>query len=892
MRFWLKRRGLDEQDFEDEIRSHLAMAERDRIDAGADPRTARLASLKDFGNVALTTEAARRVWMPSWLERLAEIGSDVRYALRVLARSPGFAMTVIAVLTLGIGANATVFTMLKSLALAPLSGIADSAQLGIIVNETDKGRLAGLSYRDYQYVRDHDTAFTALAASGLATVNFGRGRGARPMYAELVSGNYFQALGVRAARGRTLLPSDEAAPGRSPYAVLNEGFWRRDFAAAPDIVGKTIEINNVRLTIVGVADPTFHGTIVGYDDEVFIPVTMAPQLGINVGSLQNSSANDILADRGAGVLDVLGRLKPGVSFANARAQILALSTTMSRDAALTDAAQRLKVIRIWDSPYGGQTFLLPALIVMGVMGVLVLAIACANIAGLVLVRGVSRRGELAMRLALGATRSRIVRLLVIENLVLAAPGAILGIVFASRAIPTFTGFAQNLSAPARLFFNIDIDQLVIAFSAVVACGSALVFGFVPALQSSRIDLVSAINEDSSPRGAGRGRFRASLVAVQVAVSLLLLVGAGLTTRSLEAARAANPGFDHDHVSIVALDVRANGYDGARGRVFYRHLLDAMRAEPGVQFATLASTTPLNLVGTREQRVAIDGYTPKRDEDLGLEINTIGPDYFPTLRINLVAGRAFADRDDESAAPVAVVNNTMAQKFWNGAALAIGKRIRVGTGEWRTIVGVAADVKYSQINESPRPFVYLPFFQAYRPSMILHVRSAAPPSVAIEQARGRIEALDPDLPIISAKPLAEGLRGALILLEFLAFTLFVFGACGMALAGLGLYGLVSYSVRQSTHEIGIRMALGATGLSVVREFLARGMKLGVLGAGAGAVAALGVGRLLASVLYGVSSTDLASFTRALVIVLGVVALATIVPAWRASRTNPLTALRHQ
>jgi len=699
-------------------------------------------------------------------------------------------------------------------------------------------------------------------------------------------------LGTRAGRGRLLLPSDEVAPGRHPYVVINDGFWRRDFGAAPDILGKTLEVNNAQLTVVGVADPTFHGTIVGYDVELFVPVMMAPQLGINVGSLQNPSSTELLADRGAGVLDVLGFPRPGVTFANAGAQIDALSATLSRDAALAAVTQRLKVVRIWQSPYGGQTFLLPILIVLGVMGMLVLLIACANIAGLVLVRGLSRRGEIAVRLALGATRARVMRLLVLENLILAVPGAILGMMLASSAIPVLIQAAEAMAAPQRLFFNIQIDRLVIAFSALVACGSAIVFGFVPALQSSRVDLVSAINEDASPRGAARGRMRSGLVIAQVAVSLLLLVGAGLVTRSLDTARHTYPGFDPTHVTAVALDVRANGYNEARGRVFYRHLLDAVRADSGIESATLASALPMNLVGTRAQGVTIDGYAPRRGEDLAFQVNTVGPDYFLTVRIPLAAGRGFDDRDDETGAPVVVVNGTLAQKFLGGAANAVGRRIRVGSGDWRTVVGVAADVKYSQINEPPTPFVYLPFFQAYRSSMTLHIRGAAPDNVLVDQARARIAALDPDLPLIHATPMAEQARAATILLQFMSVILFIFGAGGMALAGLGIYGLVSYSVKQSTHEIGIRMALGADARSVVRDFLGRGLRLGAMGAALGLVAALGVSRLLASVLFGVSATDIVSFALAAAIVLGGVLLATIVPAWRASRTNPISALRHQ
>ncbi len=697
---WLTRRRQNERDFDEEIRGHLAIAARERMADGVDRPSAHLASLKEFGNLTLTTEAVRSVWTPAWLDLLREYMSDVRYALRVLAKSPAFALTVVAVLTLGIGANAAVFTMLKGMALTPLAGIANSSQLGIIVNETDKGRKAGLSYHDYQYVRDHDRAFSGLAATGVAIVNLGRGRSARPIYGELVSGNYFQALGVRAGRGRTLLPSDEIAPGRHPFVVLNDGFWRRDFGGDPDIVGKTIEINNYQLTVVGIADATFHGTIVGYDVEVFIPLMMAPQLGINVGNLQNPTKADILADRGAGILDVLGHLRPATTFRNAGAQLEALSATLSREGALTDVAERLKVIRIWQSPYGGQTFLLPVLVVLGAMGLLVLTIACANIAGLVLVRGVSRRGEIAVRLALGATRARIVRLLIIENLVLAVPGAVLGIVLAARGLPVLVNYADMMSAPQRLFFNIQLDRVVIGFSALVACASALAFGFVPALRSSRIDLVTVINEDSSPRGASRGRLRGGLVVAQVAVSLLLLVGAGLVARSLDAARRAYPGFDASHVTAIALDVKANGYNPARGRVFYRHLLDAASNDAGIESATLASTTPLNLVGTREQHVEIDGYTPRRDEDLGFPVEHDWPRLLShAADRSCWPGAAFEDRDDETAAPVVVVNNTLAQKFWGGAINAVGKRMRVGTGDRRTVIGVAADVKYSQIERS-------------------------------------------------------------------------------------------------------------------------------------------------------------------------------------------------
>lgn len=887
----LKRRRLDDEDFEEEIRAHLAIATDEKIADGADRQAARYAALKEFGNVTLTTEAARRVWTPWWLYALQDLVSDVRFAIRSLAKNPAFSLTVVGVLTLGIGLNAAVFTMLKGIALSPLAGVDGSARLNVIFGETSTGRDVRVSYPDYQYIRDHHGAFSEVLGTSFIEVNLGRGRSARQVSGELVTGNYFEVLRVRAGRGRTLLPSDEIAPGRHPVIVLSDGLWRHDFGADPDIVGKTVEINNYPLTVVGVADASFHGTIVSYDVEVFIPVMMAAEIGLT-GGLPRTSASNLLSDRRAAVLYPHGYLRPGTTLANAAAQTDALWATRSSDQPLTDAAQRLRVVPFLRFPGSAQAIILPTLSVMSAMGLLVLLIACANIAGLVLVRGVSRRGEIAVRLALGATRTRIVRLLIVENLVIALPGAALGILLASHGIPLLVDYVERLAAPQRVFLNVGVDHLVVGFAALVACGSALVFGFVPALRSSRVDLVSVINEDASPRGAARGRLRAGLVVAQVAVSLLLLVGAALATRSVEAARHANPGFDHSQVTAIAVDVRQNGYDEPRGRVFYRNLLDVARADPGIESATLAAYLPMAFLETRAQRVAIEGYEPRRGEDLSFLSNTVGSDYFRTLRINFMAGRAFEDRDDEMAAPVAVVNSTLAQRFWGGAANALGKQIRVGDGDWRTVIGVAADVKYLQINEAPRPYIYVPFLQSYRSSMVLHTRGSLPVERLVEQARAQVGALDADLPILSARPMADQVRGALIFYDFTAFMLFIFGVAGMALAALGTYGLVSYTVEQSTREIGIRMALGASGLSVVRGFLARGLKLGALGAALGVVAALGVSRLLGSVLFGVSATDGISFARALAVVLCGVIVATLVPAWRAARTDPLSALRHQ
>jgi predicted permease len=884
---WMRRRRPVDHDLQEEIYSHLAMAAQDRVADGADPETARLAARREFGNVTLATEASQRIWSIGWIEAARDLLQDGRYAVRLLPRSPGFSLIVIAVLALGIGLNAAVFTLFKGLALKPLPGVDGSAGLGVVMAQTSAGRPMPLSYPDYQYLRDHDRAFAGLAGSSMSMFSLGLGNRGERVWGEFVTGSYFQLFGVRARLGRTLLPSDEVAPGKHPVVVISDGLWRRAFGSDPDIVGKTVNLNAYPLTVVGVTDPAFHGAVVSLDVDAFVPLMMVPQLGL----FNQAPKPGQLYDRKVPLLVVFGRLLPGTTLATASAQAAVLSTRLAADAPLQDYSQRVMVLPIWRSPYGAQTYMLPAVVVLGAMGALLLLIVCANVAGLVLVRGISRRGEIAVRLALGASRARILRLLFIENLVLAVPGAALGLLLAWRALPLLWSGAAG-GAPGRMFLDVSVDRIVIGFAVLSSCASALFFGFIPALRSSRVDLVSVMKDDLSPRGAARGRFRAALVVAQVAVSLLLLVGAGLVARSLDAARRADAGFDPRNVTSLTMDLRPNGYDEARGRAFYQQLLDTVRADDGIDSASLAAIYPMTMVDSVSQKFVVEGYQPRRDEDLIFLFNVVTPDYFRTLRIRLVTGREFDPRDDASAPQVAIVNDTLARRFWGSAPNAIGKRLRLAAGESRTVVGVAGDVKYARINEDPRPFVYLPFLQSYTSNMILHTRGSAGPVKLLEQARGHVQTLDPNLPILEAKSLSEQTNAALGVFEMTARTLLIFGVAAMGLAAMGIYGLVSYTVKQSTHEIGIRMALGARRADVIMRFLGRGLRLGTIGAAVGIVASLVVTRLLGTLLYGVSATDAVSFATASVVVLGSVVVATLIPAWRAARTNPMAALRHQ
>jgi predicted permease len=537
--------------------------------------------------------------------------------------------------------------------------------------------------------------------------------------------------------------------------------------------------------------------------------------------------------------------------------------------------------------------MLPAVVMMGVMGGLLMLIVCANVANLVLVRSVTRRGEIAARLALGASRGRIVRLLLVESLVLSVPAGVAGTVLSGWLLRLMLSARMPTATAVRSYLDAGVDGFVILFALVVACGSAAVFGLAPALRSARVDLAASIKDDLSPRGGSRGRLRATLVVAQVAVSLLLLVGVGLVMRSVEAARHADGGFDQRNVAVVSLDVTPNGYDEARGRVFYERLLDAVRAQPGVESASLAGNLPLSLVDGRSERVSVERYVPKEGEDTIFLVNRIADDYFETMRIPLLAGRDFEDRDGPGSQQVVIVNETMAVRFWGGAQQAIGNRLRTGDSDWKVVVGVARDIKYARLTEDPRPHVYEPFDQRYDPERILHVRGRGlDERTLIETARAGVASVDPTMPILLSTMLREQTKLGLTMFEIAGGVLSVFGVIAMALAALGTYGLIAYAAKQSTHEIGIRMAVGASRGHVARRFLQRGLRLGAIGALLGLLAAGALTRLLAGLIYGVSVFDAVSFVSALAAVLVAVLAASSIPAWRASRTDPIAALRHR
>jgi predicted permease len=876
---WIFRRREDD-DLQEEIRAHLAMATRDRIADGEDPRTARLSSRKEFGNVTLTHEATRRMWGGGWRDWLIDLTQDLRFAVRVLGRSPGYALIVIAVLALGIGANVSVFSLFNALALRPIPGVEGSARLGVLVARTDAGRILPLSYPDFRDLRAN--GFADFAGTSMENYSLGLGNRGERVFGEMVTGNYFSLLGVRATLGRTLQPSDDVSPGKHPVVVISDGLWKRAFASDPAIVGKTIQLNAYPMTVVGVTEPDFHGSVPSLSLDVFVPVMMQPQL----------RRLDLLSARQSPLLWGLGRLPSGSSIATVAGEAEQISQHLDAQLPARQVAQRATVIPMWRSPFGAQTYLLPAIGLLSVMGALLLAIVCANVSNLVLVRGVSRRGEIAARVALGASRRRIMRLLFVESFVLALPGAALGVVTARGIGRLLAGNNMAAAAPVPIFLDTSPDWVVAAFALVLAMGSALVFGFVPALRISKVDLATIMKDDLSPRGGSRGRLRNALVVAQVAVSLMLLVGAGLVVRSLEAAKTANTGFDSSNVASVSLDLQPSGYDEDAGRELYKRLLDHIRSEPGIESAAIAAQLPLTLVDGNSLDTVIEGRGARPGEDMRFLVNNVSNDYLRTLHIALLTGRDFSVTDTPTTQPVVIVNETMARRFWGSPEQALGKRIQFGGGAWRSVVGVAHDIKYARVTEDPRPHIYLPFGQLYRSNMTLHVRARDAAPALLQRIGASVQRLDPNLPILNARMLTEQTRSALSVFSMAAGVLTTFGVIAMILTALGTYGLVSYAARQSAHEIGIRMAIGADRGDVLRGFLGRGLRLGALGAVCGLVLSAGVTRLLASLLYGVSPTDVPSFTGASALVMVMVLFASFIPAWRASRLDPITALRHR
>jgi predicted permease len=797
----------------------------------------------------------------------------------MLLNRPGFTATVAITLALGIGANATIFTWIKAVLLAPVPGIERPDELVEVWGATRNNSALSLSYLDYLDIRDRNEVLTGLAAHQVMSMNLGRGGKPERVRGAVVSANYFEVLGVKPMAGRTFLPEEDRTPNSHPVAVIGYGLWQRRFGAEPTVVGRSITLNEHEFTIIGVTPKEFGSPFSGAAIDVWTPVMMKDYV---------ARPHFLLPDRGSRWLMVMGRLRPRVTVPQAQANISAIARQLEQAYPKTNESMGLAVYSMTQSPFSLKRSLQSALAILMAAVAVVLLIACANVANLLLARAASRRKEIAVRLALGGTRSRLVRQMLTESFVLASLGAAIGLGLAfwtSRFLPAFLPpYAGDLT------YNTRPDAVVFAFTFGLTVATTLLFGLAPTLQASKSDLVGPLKGSVATMGRGPRKLalRHTLVMIQVALSTVALISAGLFVRSLRESYRADPGFDPNHVLLASLDPFLNGYDEARGREFYRSLVERVAALPGIESASLARRLPLTLSGIAFASVAIDGYIPGRDEDMRLNYETVGPNYFRTMRIPLLRGRGFAERDNERSPGVVVVNETMAQRYWpKGDAL--GKRVKVTKG-WLEVVGVAKDVKNRNLSEAAQPFLYLPLLQDYRSNMILVARTAAEPEKMFHAVQAEVAALDSEMPVFDAKTLQDHIGTSLFLQRMAATLLTMFGVLALSLSAVGLYGVMAYAVSQRTRELGIRISIGAQRSDVLRLVLGQGVTLGVIGIVAGILAALAVTRFAAHLLYGISAADPITFGGIAIVLLGVATAASYFPARRATKVDPVVALR--
>jgi putative ABC transport system permease protein len=816
----------------------------------------------------------------AWLRwrrwRTHMITQDFRYAVRSLLRRPGFSAVIVLTLALGIGANATIFSWIDALVFNPLPGTTDQSSLVALHFTTATRDNLSFSYPNYVDVRDSriDGIDGVLAFRTLALgVREGGGEPERT-WAEIVSGNYFQVLGVQAAVGRLLAPTDDTNEGAGAVAVLSDQLWRTRFGGRRDVLGTVLTVNGQTFTVVGVTAPGFKGATNGLAANLWLPMVMQPRV----------HPGGSLTDRGDGWLSVIARLSPGGSPGRVQAALSAEAKRLT-EAYPGTAVRGIRVSSLANE--GAGQVLVPVMgIIMAVVAI-VLVIACANIAGLMLARGAARRREVAVRLAVGASRWQLVRQLLVESLVLACAGGLAGLAVASASGNLLAALLPPLPYPVLIAAGISPRVLLVTLGAVGA--STLIFGLVPALQASRPGLVPALRDEGATAGSrGRTRLRRVLVAGQVALALLLLVGAGLFLRTLQNAQHIDPGFGERHALLASIDLTAAGYDATTGRQFYTDLLSRVESIPGVRAASVTSSMPLSIGGSSDTSPRIEGYEPAQNEDVTVYYSMVSPHYFDSLRLPVVAGRAI-DADDTAEAPrVVVINQTMARRYWRGRN-PVGGRLDYGSG-WATVVGVAKDGKYSTVSESPKSVMYLPIFQAYRPTPTLIVATTAAPAGVLPDVRRTVGALDPNLPLFEVRTLADQIDASVFLPRLASLLLGSFGALALLMAVIGLYGVIAYSVAMRTREIGVRMALGAARAVIRRQVLAQGLRLAAVGLVVGLVLAALATPLLASQLVGVRPLDAGVFVSTSLVLLFVAGLAAWAPAWRASRIDPIRALR--
>ena len=807
--------------------------------------------------------------------------ADLGYAFRQLRRAPGFALTAVLTLALGITANSTILSWISATLFNPIPGAKQiDNMLTIQRGERSEHPSPPFSYPDFVDVRENNKSFSGMLGYHDDYISITGSAKPERVYGALTSADYFEVLGVQPYLGRTLISTKANERAGAAIVVLSYGLWQNQFAGDPEILGKTIQLNLRPFTIVGVAPKGFRGCKSGLHTDIFLPLAADGQIW----------GNDRIDKRGVSWLNVLGVLRPGVDTHQADTE---LNVLMQRISAQYPAdhrgANQISTDPLWRSPFGANVYMAGTLPILLALAAVLLLLACANVANLLLVRSVARRREFAIRLSMGAGRWTLVRQLMGENLLLALAGGAVALsctVWTSKILGTFLS-----AAVLPLALNGELDRRVMTATMLVSVLTALISGALPALRATRISPGAVLKDEALNTSGGlhKSRLTSSFVIAQIALSLLLLTCAGLFVRSLEKAQRTDPGFDPNHMLLVTFDLRPMGYSDVTGKELQRQVLLRVRQLPGVQSATMADFAPLTFT-IHSDGVFPEGYLPRLHEDMDTDRGDIGTDYLATLRTPLLAGRDFNDADTANGDKVAIVNQAFVDRYWPGQQ-AIGKRVQF-SGQWRRIVGIIANGKYRRLIYDPTPLILTPLTQRYQSEVTLQVRTSGEPlamASAVEQA---IHSLNADLPLYGVTTLKEKMQLGSVFERIAVTFAGSFGLLALLLAGVGIYGVVSYTTRQRTHEIGIRIALGAGKGAILRNVLRQGLILTVAGLTIGVLASLMVTRFLRTVLIGVAPTDPFTYATVAVVLCLVAMFACYLPARRAAAVDPAQALRSE
>ena len=826
---------------------------------------------------------------------------DVRYGLRQMRHSPGFALVAVLTIAIGIGASTTIFSWIRSVLLNPLPGAGQPERVFALEMLTPSSEWTPTSYLDFRDFRDHSKLLESMTVTVPMNLAVGDEKHVDQTWGELVSGNYFDVLRVQPEVGR-FFSKAESGDEQNSHAVviISDSLWRNRYHSDPAVVGSTVRVNRYPYTIIGVAPDSFHGSMPGLSFEMWAPATMFGQL--------SSTGDWMLRDRKTRMFRVLARLAPGVGLEKARAELQSMAAYMAKADADTNEGMSATLLPLWKSHFGIQDSLLaPLSILMGACGV-VLLIVCANVANLLLARAVARQRELSVRLALGAPRWRLVRQLLTESLLISTVGGLGGLLLCQWLAGSLRWLVPASTVPTML--RPPVDTGVLLFTAALALAVATLAGIAPALQSSRSGVNDALKESgrSGTSSAHTHRVRGFLVISEVALAVVALIGAGLFVKSFQLARAIQPGFDPHQVAVAQMDLSAAGYDARQADAFRIRLQQALERQPGVTAVAYGDYIPLSISAGSWEDLQIEGYVPGPNENMKIYRNLISPGYFGLMKIPILQGRDFTLLDNTTeetrsqnhpgwnsppaATPVMIVSQEFVRRFLPNRN-PIGQKVR-GWGRWFTIIGVVQDSKILRLTENPSPYFYAPIRQIYRPEMGLkfYVRTSGPVADAAAAIRREAQAIDPTVPVSEAMPLEQYIAASLFPQRIAATLLGTLSSVALLLAAIGLYGVMAYSVAQRTNEIGVRVALGAQPLNVLRMVVREAMLLALPGLLVGSLLAAGLARVVSAWLVEVSPRDPAIYAAAAVFTVLLTLCAAANPARRAAKVDPMVALRYE